>query len=186
MAIWEDLCRRADRIVELGANVGYYTIAGGAAASGIYVAYEPHPRSCAALRTNLELNGLDRVQVVEAAAVPDSATSSVELVCPTGTDGAAPSGAMVKGSALEGDGAGRDTESFMVDAVGCASAIAGADLVKIDVEGLEAQLLGQRLGPAVLGEARRHDRDPRVEQRSAQPRATPDGRPRRHGVRDAR
>lgn len=141
MAIWEELCRRAASIVELGANVGYYTIAGGAVAGGAYTAYEPHPRSCAALRANLELNGIDRVEVVEAAAVSDPATTKVELVCPMGADRAAPSGAMVKGSSLEGDDPDRETESFTVSAVAFAAAIDGADLVKIDVEGLEAQLL---------------------------------------------
>ena len=141
MGIWEELCRRATRIVEVGANVGYYTIAGGAAAAGTYSAYEPHPRSCAALRTNLELNGIDRVQVMESAAVPGLTTTQVELVCPTGADRAAPSGAMVKGSSLEGDDPDRETESFMVDAVPFAAAIADADLVKLDVEGLEAELL---------------------------------------------
>ena len=141
MKLWEELCQRARSIVELGANVGYYTITGGAVARGAYTAYEPHPRSCAALRSNLELNGIDRVQAVEAAAVPDPRTTQVELVCPTGADRAAPSGAMVKGSSLEGANPDRETESFVVDAVAFAVAINGADLVKIDVEGLEAQLL---------------------------------------------
>lgn len=141
MAIWEELCKRAERIVELGANVGYYTIGGGAVARGTYTAYEPHPRSCAALRGNLELNGISRVEVIEAAAVSDTATAQVELVCPTGSDRAAPSGAMVKGSSLEGADPDRETESFVVDAVAFNAAIEGADLVKIDVEGLEAQLI---------------------------------------------
>lgn len=141
MTIWMELCGRAARIVELGANVGYYTIAGARAAKGAYSAYEPHPRSCAALRRNLELNGIDRVDVVEAAAVPEPAPTHVELVCPTGTDRGAPSGAMVKGSSLQGDNRDRETETFMVDAVAFATAVDGSDLVKIDVEGLEAQLL---------------------------------------------
>jgi FkbM family methyltransferase len=140
MAIWEKLCRRAKRIVELGANVGYYTIAGGAAASGEYTAYEPHPRSCAALRSNLELNGLRQVSVVEAAAVPEATTSSVELVCSTGHDRGTPSGAMVRGSAPESSDGDRANESLMVDAVPFGTAITGSDLVKIDVEGLEVQL----------------------------------------------
>lgn len=139
-ALWERLCQRAHNVVELGANVGYYTIAGGSMALGAYRAYEPHPRSCAALRTNLALNGIDRVTVVEAAAVPDPALVDVELVCPTGTDHAAPSGAMVKGSAFDLE-EGRGTETLLVAAVPFAAAIQGCDLVKIDVEGLEATLI---------------------------------------------
>lgn len=141
MAVWEELCRRATRIVELGANVGYYTIAGGAAAGGDYTAYEPHPRSCAALRANLELNGTARVTVVEAAVVPDASTSAVELVCSTGHDRGTPSGAMVKGASPHLQGAHLESESIMVDAVGFEAAVADSDLVKIDVEGLEAKLI---------------------------------------------
>lgn len=141
LKIWEDLCRRASTIVEVGANVGYYTIAGGEVALGAYSAYEPHPRSCAALRRNLELNGIERVHVVQAAAVPEPGLTHIELICPTGTDRGAPAGAMVKGSSFEGKHPDRETESFLVNAVAFASAIDGSDLVKIDVEGLEAQLL---------------------------------------------
>ena len=165
MKIWEALCRRAAKIVELGANVGYYTIAGGAVATGAYSAYEPHPRSCAALRRNLELNGIDRVLVVEAAAVPEPTPTHVELVCPTGTDRGAPSGAMVKGSPFEGDDPDRETESVVVNAVAFAAAIDGSDLVKIDVEGLEAQLLVGAWAqlcaekPAVMVEIHDHNKD---------------------------
>lgn len=141
IAVWQELCQRADHIVELGANVGYYTIGGGLVAKGTYTAYEPHPRSCAALRSNLDLNEIKLVKVVEAAGVSDTTTTQVELVCPTGSDRAAPSGAMVKGSSLPAAYPDRETESFMVDAVAFNEAIDGADLVKIDVEGLEAQLL---------------------------------------------
>lgn len=141
LKIWEELSRRAATIVEVGANIGYYAIAGGRAAMDAYSAYEPHPRSCAALRKNLELNGIDRVQVMEAAVVPDPTLTHIELVCPTGTDRGTPSGAMVKGSPFDGIESDDDTETFVVDAVAFAAAIDGSDLVKIDVEGLETQLL---------------------------------------------
>lgn len=138
--LWEQLCARAQRVVEVGANIGYFTIAGGLASSGTYTAVEPHPNSCAALRTNLALNDVRAVEVVEAAAVPGLTTSSVELVCPTGTDRAAPSGAMVRGSALDPGDEG-ESEVIAVPAVPFTSTIAGCDLLKIDVEGLEAQLI---------------------------------------------
>jgi FkbM family methyltransferase len=166
MPLWEELARRAERVVEVGANVGYYTIAGAAAASGEYTAYEPHPLSCAALRTNLELNGTRQATVVEAAVVPEAATSRVELVCPTGHDSGTPSGAMVRGSALASSLA--DNESIMVDAVLFRDAITGSDLVKIDVEGLEAQLIlsawGQLtdLRPVVMVEVHAFNRDLRA------------------------
>ncbi len=163
--IWELLCQRATRIVELGANVGYYAIAGAPATRGTYIAFEPHPRSCAALRRNLALNGIDRVTVHEAAAVAQSDLTTVELICPTGNDRAAPSGAMVKGSPFELDDPERETETVLVQAEPFTSAIAASDLVKIDVEGLEAQLLTsgwKQLStdrPAVMVEVHEHNRE---------------------------
>lgn len=139
--VWAALCERATAVVEVGANVGYYTVVGASAARGSYTAYEPHPRSSAALRANLELNGLGHVKVVEAAVVVDQ-TAQIELVCPVGADGAAPAGAMVRGSSLEDYDPQRVTESFLVDAVPFASVLEDADLLKIDVEGFESQLLG--------------------------------------------
>lgn len=139
LEVWERLCERSDAIAEFGANVGFYAIAGGSAAHGSYTAYEPHPRSCGALRANLALNGLAGVDVVEAAAVPPPSPATVDLLCPTGTDHAAPSGAMVRGSSF--DTANGHSSTVVVRAVPFDSAVEGADLVKIDVEGLEAKLL---------------------------------------------
>lgn len=168
VGLWEQLCRRAETIVELGANIGYYTVVGGAAAAGTYAAYEPHPRSCSALRGNLAINGLDPlVTVIEAAAVPEQSMSAVELVCPTGIDRATPAGAMVRGSFYDDD-PNRATESFTVPAVPFTDVIAGCDLLKIDVEGLEARLLTSAwdelldLEPAIMIEVHGHNAELRA------------------------
>lgn len=141
LEIWERLCERSATIAEFGANVGFYAIAGGSAARGSYTAYEPHPDSCAALRQNLALNGLHDVEVVEAAVVPPPAPATVDLICPTGTDRVTPSGATVRGSSFDTAEALRDSATVVVRAVPFDTAVEGADLVKIDVEGLEAKLL---------------------------------------------
>ncbi|MEJ7832136.1 MAG: FkbM family methyltransferase [Nocardioides sp.] len=165
LEVWELLCSRATRIVEFGANVGYYTIVGAPAAQGTYTAFEPHPSSCAGLRRNLELNGIGGITVHEAAAVPESDLVTVELICPTGNDRDAPSGAMVKGSPFELDDPKRETQTVLVRAEPFTPAIAGSDLVKIDVEGLEAQLLTSGWGqltadrPAVMVEVHEHNRE---------------------------
>lgn len=141
LELWEHLCRRTSNVVEIGANVGYYTVPGALAAKGTYTAYEPHPRSSEALRANLRLNGVDRVVVVEAAAVPGPDPSAVELICTTGTDRAAPTGAMLKDSSFEATDAIRHRETIVVDGLPVGAVVEGGDLVKIDVEGLEAKLL---------------------------------------------
>lgn len=143
--IWERLCERSERIAEFGANVGFYAIAGGSAARGSYTAYEPHPDSCSALRQNLALNGINGVEVVEAAVVPPPAPATVELLCPTGTDHATPSGATVRGSSFDAAESLRDSATVVVRAVPFDTAVDGNDLVKIDVEGLEAQLLSSAM-----------------------------------------
>lgn len=161
--VWERLCERASNIIEIGANIGYYTIAGGAATRGRYVAFEPHPRSCAALRRNVLLNRTQRVNVVEAAVVPDSATESVELIVPTGTDRATPAGAMVRGSSFDAHTAAGGSQSIMVKAFPIGAAIRGCDLIKLDVEGLEAALLSAAreevlsTNPAIMVEIHDHN-----------------------------
>lgn len=124
---------------------------GGAAARGTYTAYEPHPRSAHALRTNLALNGVTGVRAVEAAVVGEvGATDYVELLGPLGIDRATPTSAMV------GNSPSRDllqelgpTESFTVEAVAMSDAFGSCDLLKIDVEGLESELLRAAHSPLV-------------------------------------
>ncbi|WP_207477501.1 FkbM family methyltransferase [Arenibaculum pallidiluteum] len=56
-------------VVDIGANIGYYTILAAArvGASGRVFAFEPDPVNAALLRENVALNQLDNVQVIEAA-----------------------------------------------------------------------------------------------------------------------
>ena len=45
---WRNFCSKSERILELGANIGYYTVQGArCAADAHYTAVEPHP-GCAA------------------------------------------------------------------------------------------------------------------------------------------
>jgi FkbM family methyltransferase len=61
--------RPGDVCLDIGANVGAHTLvmARLAGPSGRVIAVEPHPRMCARLRQNLDLNRLDNVIVVAAA-----------------------------------------------------------------------------------------------------------------------
>jgi hypothetical protein len=70
-------------VLELGANVGYFSVQGGqAVTSACYVAVEPHPISHEVCRSNLDLNGVASVQVIAAAATADPSVSSIQLHVP--------------------------------------------------------------------------------------------------------
>src|ERR1051326_8789647 len=44
--VWESLCATAHNIIEVGANVGLFTVLGGLCARGSYTAVEPLPAVC--------------------------------------------------------------------------------------------------------------------------------------------
>jgi FkbM family methyltransferase len=139
---WRRLCRRSESVLELGANVGWFTVQAARAAPGVHqVAVEPHPFSVRICRANLALNGIDSVEVVGAAAVADPALTSVRLLVPadqlaTPTVAFLPSGTELPRAMT------RDVTTVLdVPAVDVRALLAGADLVKLDVEGQEHALL---------------------------------------------
>jgi FkbM family methyltransferase len=73
------LCRKVKSVLEIGGNVGLFTVIGGQAASGQYTGMEPVLAVAAVLRRNLRRNGLTAVEVLEAAAIPDLAPREVIL-----------------------------------------------------------------------------------------------------------
>src|SRR5215217_3032819 len=80
---WRRFCRRSSAILELGANVGYFTVQGARAApEARYIAVEPYPASARVCRANLELNRVTSVELVAAAAVAGAEPSAVELRVP--------------------------------------------------------------------------------------------------------
>lgn len=68
-ALFPQLIRKGDTVVDVGANIGYYSLLAGLAVGpeGFVVAVEPHPRTAQLLAVNLVLNGM-------------SATSSVAVL----------------------------------------------------------------------------------------------------------
>ncbi len=139
---WRRFCRRAGSVLELGANVGYFTVQAARAAPGIrHVAVEPHPFSAEICRANLALNGIRSVELVEAAAVPGPAAGPVQLRVPA-DQLATPTVAFLGPGTELPAGMTRDVTTVIdVPAVDVRALVAGADLVKLDVEGQEHLLL---------------------------------------------
>jgi FkbM family methyltransferase len=150
---WRAFCRRAGTVLELGANVGYFTVQGARAAPAArYVAVEPHPISARTCRANLALNGVRSVELVEAAAVADPAVSRVRLLVPA-DQLATPTVAFLPGDTeLPADMARDVRRAIDVPAVDVRRLLADADVVKLDVEGQEHALLAA--GRPVLAQRR--------------------------------
>jgi FkbM family methyltransferase len=139
---WLRFCRGSSAILELGANVGYFTVQGAAAAPNArYIAVEPYPLSAGVCRANLELNRIESVELVEAAAVAHAGPAAVELRVP-GDQLATPTVAFIgPDTELPEPMSRRVTQTLAVPAVDVRSLLAGVDLLKLDVEGQEHALL---------------------------------------------
>ena len=143
---WRALCRRSQEVLELGANVGYFTVQAQRAAPGVrHVAVEPHPVSVRLCRANLALNGGGSVRLIAAAAVAEPGVASVRLHVPA-DQLAAPTVAFLPVDTELPPGMARDVRTTIeVPAVDVRPLLATADLVKLDVEGQEHTLLAAGL-----------------------------------------
>jgi FkbM family methyltransferase len=137
--VWVRLCRRSRSILEIGGNVGLFAVIGGRAASGSYTVIEPVPEIAAVLRANLRRNGLEeRVVVRQAAAIPDLVAREVVLNVPA-EGRRAPVGAhLIEGIEITGRSSER---RLAVHGMPMRDLMAERDLIKIDAEGIEAELL---------------------------------------------
>jgi FkbM family methyltransferase len=143
---WRWFCRQSESVLELGANVGWFTVQAARAAPGVHhVAVEPHPFSLQICRANLALNGVRSVELVGAAAVADPTVSSVQLLVPA-DQRATPTVAFLRSDTELPAEMARDVRTvFEVPAIDVRELLAGADLVKLDVEGQEHALLAAGL-----------------------------------------
>jgi FkbM family methyltransferase len=139
---WRRFCRRSSAILELGANVGYFTVQGAKAGPHArYVAVEPYPASAGVCRANLELNKVESVELITAAAVAHAELPAVELHVPW-DQLATPTVAFVGTDSELPERMGRRVrQAISVSAVDVRSLLHGVDLFKLDVEGQEHALL---------------------------------------------
>jgi FkbM family methyltransferase len=144
--IWADLCSRSKSVLEIGGNVGLYSVIGGKTARGRYTVVEPHPHIAAVLRSNLRRNGITNVEVLEGAAIAEPKARTVSLNIPN-EGRSAPTGAFLNANVeIVGRSAIRQIEvnGFPIDEL-----FAGRDLVKIDAEGIEHALLREAM-PTII------------------------------------
>jgi FkbM family methyltransferase len=136
--IWSALCKQSQSVLEVGGNIGLFTVIGARAASGSYTVVEPVPAVAATLRANLARNGLTEVEVLQAAVVPGEHARDVRLNLPE------EAWALPVGSHLLDDVevAGRSSRAqLIVPGLPIRQLAKGRDLIKIDAEGIEAALL---------------------------------------------
>ncbi len=67
ISTFETLLADADVVVDIGANVGLYSILAGRVLSGKgrVIAFEPHPRTAIKLKGNIALNALENIEVIQ-------------------------------------------------------------------------------------------------------------------------
>ena len=144
--VWTSLCRQSRDVLEVGGNVGLFSVIGARAQTqdgARYTVLEPVPEVAAELRANLARNGLapessGRVQLLEMAAVPDAAARLVQLNIPDEGRAAPVGAALLDGSELSGRSTAR---IITVPGRPFADLAQGRDLIKMDAEGIEAALL---------------------------------------------
>ena len=146
--LWLLLARQSESILEIGGNVGFYSLAGARAnPQARYRVLEPHPHVGSVLRRNLDINGLIHVELIHAAAIPDRTPHRVYLNVPD-------EGRSVPvGSHLVDDvkGINRSTkETIACNGVPILDLLAGVDLVKIDAEGIEYALIAASFDVLVI------------------------------------
>lgn len=131
------MLRPGDQMLDIGANVGFFTLIGAAAVgpSGHVIALEPVPGNADILEANVRLNGLSTVTVHREAAGDHSGEISLGLDHPDDPESGA--------SGHYTEGGGRDALRVPVRTVD--EVLAGMPrrlrLVKVDVEGAEPRVL---------------------------------------------
>ena len=137
-AAWVEQCRRATAILEIGGNIGLFTVIGAKASSARYVVAEPVPNVAAILRGNLRLNDALHVEVLEAAAVPGADSAPVTLSIPNEQHDMPVGAHLTVGTEVANH---PGTRQIVVQGIPFRDLVVGCDLIKIDAEGVEVDLL---------------------------------------------
>ncbi len=135
--VWTTLCANATSVLEIGGNLGLFTVIGARAGAAAYTVVEPVSMVAATLRANLARNEITHVEILQAAVVPGAARA-VELNLPDEGRAVGVGAHLVEGVEVAlRDSRGRIT----VPGLAIRTLAQGRDLIKIDAEGIEAALL---------------------------------------------
>ncbi len=141
--IWKRLCAGATNVLEIGGNVGLYSVLGARSMrAGRYTVVEPLPELATVLRRNVERNlGPDSavaVEIIEGAVIPGTIPRMVVISIPD-EGRSAPVGAhLSEGTELDRRTCERKVE---VRGIPIRDLISDRDVIKIDAEGIEYNLL---------------------------------------------
>jgi FkbM family methyltransferase len=134
-------------LVDLGANVGYFTLLAATLVGpqGKVIAFEPNPETCVLLRQSIAVNGLSQVELHPYAAAEKAQTFTLEA------PGGGSNGRIVEFSA---EARARPSLFTQIEAVALDDFLAAEsriDVIKMDIEGAEARAV-QGMGQLI----RRH------------------------------
>jgi FkbM family methyltransferase len=138
--ILDALVREGSTVIDIGANIGFYTCLFAAAVGprGRVLAFEPTPVTFAALQENVRRNGFGNVEVQEVA-LSDRAGTATFHVFPQGADAYNSLGASTAWGTVSAEEV--TVRTAPLDELLAAIPPASISVVKIDVEGAEALVL---------------------------------------------
>ena len=135
---WINSFAGGDIFVDIGANIGLYSLM--AAANGVSRVYaiEPNPFSFSVLARNIVANGFDSIIIPLCLAMTDG--SSI-VTFKLGSPHAGTIKNEIIGEGRHPDGISITTASFSIDELFRVQGISGVNHLKIDVDGLEPEIL---------------------------------------------
>ncbi len=130
------LARSSDGIMDIGANLGWFTCIGAVLSEGMTYSFEMDEDNVRRLRSNVKLNDQEESVCVERLAVSNHTAGSSYSKLP----GEAGSGYRLSSTQEDGNATCIEVPSTTVD-VYCRDQVEKLDLIKVDVEGAELKVL---------------------------------------------
>lgn len=155
--LFSKLLQPGDVVLDLGANIGYYTLLAAArvGTTGEVHAFEPVPENFLTLQANVQRNGWKNV-IIQQLAVADGASENLTLYT---REGAHNSGWASLARSLKYQNVPMEVAAITIDRYITERGLPHIALIKLDIEGAEpfalrgaATLLSSKSGPKVLCE----------------------------------